>query len=205
MRRIGPIVLGILTLLAVAVLSLMGLRWVKAQRGLAERVTARDVIHEQVRVILMNQGVLKMAARFGASPGNAELGRCLLPHEDGAPFCTVTSPAAQVSFALPEGNEKDAPLVAGDVTKPAPYGRFGAIGCKDQEEECPGWMVTAWFWAECANQVQECAQASKLHVRYLVQGVGSNVDLPAIPPVEAFQSDPSAFAETVEVTGGGVP
>ena len=74
-------------LAAVAVLALVFFlgRTVRESRRLQEASTARDVIYEQVRGILASQGVLKMAARLGASAGNEELARCVLHPSAAAP------------------------------------------------------------------------------------------------------------------------
>lgn len=205
MRRLGPALVGVLVLLAVAALATLGLRWVRHQRGLREKLTARDAIHAQVRGIILNQGVLKMAARFGGSSGNQELARCILPREPGTLLCSVTSAEGQQSFVVPESAEATSRVISGDLSSPAVYTASGALGCADEPQDCPGWIVTSWFWAECPNQAPECEHAARIHVRFHVEGAGSMAAMASSPPDEAFDASPEAFAEVVTIAEGGAP
>lgn len=205
MRRIGPAVMGALVLLAVAALATMGLSWIRHQRGLRERLTARDAIHAQVRGILLNQGVIKMAARFGTGLGNPDLAACVLERHADAPPCTVTSPAAQKSFTLPESKEPSSPIIVGDVDRPAPYSSTGAVGCEEDKSDCPGWTVTAWFWADCPGAAETCDRADAIHVRYIVRGTGPMAAENSYPDETAFFERHEAFAETITMEQGGEP
>ncbi len=201
MPRFSLVIAAVVALLGTVCAVTWGLKWVSERRHLQEYATARDVIYEQVRGILASQGVLKMAARLGTSAGNAELARCVLKTEP----CRVTSPNQQVSFSIPEGRDSVTTLFAGAADHPASYSRKGAVGCQAGDEECPGWLVTAWFWADCPNQEPTCVEPSSLHVRLQVAGVGILAALDTNPPKDLFEADKTSFSDTVKLSAGGVP
>ncbi len=158
--------------------------FVARQRREQEAMIVRDVIGEHLRAILPNRSVLKMAAVMPQAPdGNAELARCLLGGR-----CRATSSGKPTPFALRQGLDAAAPMLAGTDEDPANYGRDGTIGCRvGQDPGCPGWQVRAWFWAECPDDAAECDHPRGIHVIHQVRGAGDLAGLPPSPSDEVIR------------------
>lgn len=160
-------------------------------------IAARNSIREQIAAVLASPDVLRMAAKqLDISPGNLELAACLI----GPGSCTATDPENQVAFGLRTALVGDAPLAVGTDLNPSKYSKKGKMGCnKDEDPDCPGWTVKAWFWAECNAGQTSCGLARRIHVRYQVLPVGELGYLTADPPSEILERDPYAFVRTVDV------
>jgi hypothetical protein len=176
-----------------------GTRLVERDRQLQEYTAARSGIEAELKSVLFNREVLKMAARFppSAEAGNVALSACLLGR--GGP-CTATDALQPAAFVLASGIQPSAPRLAGTRTTPADYAADGAIGCAEASASpCPGWRARAWFWADCAGGAPSCAKAERLHVGLQVMPVGALAGLAASPPDAALAATPERFARIVEV------
>jgi hypothetical protein len=157
----------------------------------------RDIISAQMDNILGSPDILQMAARqTDLSSGNFELAACLI----GPGLCTATDPNHQVPFGLRQGMDEASPVVISTEGHSAYFGKKGEINCDTRNvEECPGWTVQAWFWAECEDNKPTCNLAKTIHVRHQVLPLAALDHLPAEPKTMDLASDPYAFDITVKV------
>jgi hypothetical protein len=157
----------------------------------------RDIISAQMDNILSSPDILMMAARQSdLSSGNLELAACLI----GPGMCSATDPDHQVSFGLRQGMDEASLVVISIEKYPAYFGKKGEINCDPSSvEDCPGWTVKAWFWAECEENKPTCNLAKTIHVRHQVLPVGALGHLPAEPKTMDLASDPFAFDISVKV------
>lgn len=157
----------------------------------------RDIISAQMDNILSSPDILKMAARqTDLSSGNLELAACLI----GPGMCNATDPDHQIPFGLRQGMDEASPVVISTEKYPAYFGKKGEINCDPRHvEDCPGWTVKAWFWAECEENKPTCNLAKTIHVRHQVLPVGTLGHLPAEPKTIDLASDPFAFDISVKV------
>jgi hypothetical protein len=195
-KRLSPGIKGTISLLVLG-LSL-GVADITRRKRLAERqILARRIIAAQMDRFLSSPDVLRLAARQqDISQGNVELSACLL----GGTLCTATDPENQRAFGLRSNMDVHSELLVGTESNPAKYSKDGAVDCGSTDDpDCPGWMVKAWFWAECEGRVKSCPIAKQIHVRYQVAPGPSLAHLPASPLTEMLQSDPYAYAKAVPV------
>lgn len=157
----------------------------------------RDIISAQMDNILSSPDILRMAARqTDLSSGNLELAACLI----GPGMCNATDPNHQVPFGLRQGIDEASPVVISTDKYTAYFGKKGEINCDPRNvEDCPGWTVKAWFWAECEDNKPSCNLAKTIHVRHQVLPVGGLGHLPAEPKTMDLASDPFAFDISVKV------
>lgn len=187
--------------LALGVVAFVSVRagkgFVSNKRALQLQMTARDAISEQLRGIVANLAVLRMAAREpDLSPGNASLAACLAP--EGT--CTVTSPELQEMFILKDSVQETGKIIAGTMDSPGSYSITGKIACTpDEDANCPGWLTHIWFWAECGNKATSCDLAEVIWVRYQTVPSETFINLPALPADDVFMQTPASFAYSVRV------
>ena len=177
----------------------LGLADITRRKRLADRqVLARRIISAQMDRFLSSPDVLRLAARQqDISQGNVELAACLF----GGNLCTSTDPKSQRAFGLRSNMDIHSELLVGTESNPAKYSKDGAADCGSTDDpDCPGWIVKAWFWAECEGGAKSCPVAKQIHVRYQVAPGPSLAHLPAAPLTEVLQSDPYAYAKAVSVT-----
>lgn len=164
------------------------------QKQAQELMAAREVIDEQLRVLLQHRDVLAMAARLpGAAPGNLELAACIL-----GGVCRATDATHPVGFVLRSGLEVGAETLAGTDEEPAHYALNGAPGCDPKTDAgCPGWRARAWFWAECPDGAAQCDHPRAIRVAHRVDAVAALPGLPESPT--AAGPDPATAHLAAEV------